>query len=129
MSNIFVVNDNINNEQQYCKGCEKNLPLSSFTTNGKSYRTCDTCRTQNKAVYQRKKLADDDQMVIEFHDFYDFIAQRLDLFEHNERGEENNDNLELKISCIVDATIEGNSKEKASRIIEIISDVDEYTWM
>ena len=38
--------NNINNEQQYCKGCEKNFPSSSFTNNGKSYRTCNTCHTQ-----------------------------------------------------------------------------------
>ena len=62
--------------QQFCKGCEKNLPSSSFiAVNGKSYRTCNTCRTQNKAVYQRKLLyKQQDQIIIEFHNFYDYLA-------------------------------------------------------
>ena len=29
-STPLVSNDNINNMQQFCKGCEKNLPSSSF---------------------------------------------------------------------------------------------------
>ena len=40
--------------KQYCKGCEKNVFLSSFIVNGKSYKTCNTCRVQNKVVYQQK---------------------------------------------------------------------------
>src|SRR4051812_12369438 len=75
-SNILTTNntDNINNEQQYCKGCEKNCLSSLFTTNGKLYRTCNTCRLQNKAVYQQKLAqkqqdnADGDQIPIGFPD-------------------------------------------------------------
>ena len=123
---------NSNNEQQYCKVCEKNFPSSSFTSNGKSYRTCNNCRTQNKGVYQRK-LENSADAAIEFHDFYDYFANNFDLFEkeqENKENDENNNNSEFKVSCIVNIdTLEGNSKEKAGRVIEIISDIDEYTWM
>ena len=55
------------------------------------------------------------------------------LFEHaihDKDGQENNENLEFKVSCIVDVTtLEGNPKDQAERIIEIISDIDKYTWM
>ena len=47
-------NDNIGNEHQRCKGCEKTLPLDLFVINGKSYRTCNTCRIKNKESYQKK---------------------------------------------------------------------------
>jgi hypothetical protein len=139
-STPLIENDNINNMQQFCKGCEKNLPSSSFiAVNGKSYRTCNNCRTKNKAVYQRKLIskqendADNDQIIVEFHDFYDFFADNYNLFEcaiHDKDEQENSENLEFKVSCIVDVnTLEGNPKDQAGRIIEIISDIDEYTWM
>lgn len=128
----LVSNNNVNNIQQFCKGCEKNLPSSSFiAVNGKSYRTCNTCRIQNRAIYQRKLIskqendADNDQIVVEFHDFYDFFAHNYNLFE-----QKNSENLEFKVSCIVDVnTLKENPKDQASHIIEIISDIDEYTWM
>jgi hypothetical protein len=76
----FVTNNN-NNKQQYCSGCENSFPPSSFTTNGNSYRTCNTCRIQYKAAYQRKLLykqqnpdTNDDQIIIEFDDFHDFLV-------------------------------------------------------
>ena len=103
--------------------------------NGKSYYTCNTCRVQNKAVYQRKLThkQDDNQIEIEFHDFHDFIAQIFDSFENitdNNKKQENNGNLEFKVSCIINIiTLKGDSKEKADCIIKTISDVDDYTWM
>ena len=48
-SKILTTSDN---NKQYCKECEKTLPLNLFTVNGKSFRTCNTCRVQNKEVYQ-----------------------------------------------------------------------------
>ena len=80
-------NDNIDNRPQYCKGCERYFPPNSFINNGKSYRTCNTCRIQNKAVYQRKLTqkqqnnAYDDQMLTEFHNLDDFIMHFFNLFE------------------------------------------------
>ena len=132
-----VTNYNINNKQQYCKGCENNFPPNSFTANGKSYRTCNTCRFQDKAAYQRKLLykqqndADNDQMIIEFHEFHDFLADSFDNIENNE-NKENRENLEFKFSCTVNInTLDGkdNFKEQASHIISIIADVDEYAWV
>jgi len=111
--NILTTNNNINNEQrQYCKGCEKNCPSSLFTTNGKLYRTCNTCRLQNKAVYQRKliqKQQDNADSPIEFSDFNDFMAE---LFEKVTNDSENQGNPEFKFSCTVDITVlEGDFKE------------------
>jgi len=140
---LVITNDNMNNKQQYCKGCENNFPPSSFTTNGKSYRTCNACRIQNKAVYQRKLLhkqqnldangENDDQNIIEFHDFHDFLA---DLFGNinieNNENQENKENSEFKFSCTVNInTLEGKNdfKEQANHIISIIADVDEYSWV
>ncbi|CAB4438821.1 unnamed protein product [Rhizophagus irregularis] len=133
-----LVTNNNNNKQQYCSGCENNFPSSSFTTNGKFYRTCNTCRLQNKAAYQRKLLykqqnpdTNDDQIIIEFDDFHDFLADSFDNKENNE-NQENRENLEFKFSCIVNInTLEGNCnfKERASKIVSIITDVDEYTWV
>src|SRR5687767_8279666 len=94
----LVTNDN--NNQQYCKGCENNFPPSLFTASGKSYRTCNTCRLQNKAVYQRKLLykqqnpdTNDDQ-IIEFPEFHDFLADSFGEIEDNE-NQENKENLEF----------------------------------
>ncbi len=134
-SKPLVTNDNTNNKRQYCKGCKNTLPPSSFTTNGKSYRTCNTCRFQNKTVYQRKKQqnpdADDDQIIIEFHDFHDFLANSFGNIENN-KNQENKENLEFKFSCTVNInTLEdkGDFKKQANHIISIIADVDEYTWV
>ncbi len=123
-------NSNINNEQQYCKGCEKTFPSSSFTINGKSYHTCNTCHTQNRANYQQKLMqqnnVDADQMLIEFTNFNDFMAE---FFENKTNTDiENQENLEFKFSCIMNITIlKDDFKERADHIIKVISDVDEYT--
>jgi hypothetical protein len=132
-----LVTNNNNNKQQYCSGCENNYPSSSFTVNGKFYRTCNTCRLQNKAAYQQRQLykqqnpdTNDDQ-IIEFDDFHDFLADSLDNRENNE-NQENKENLEFKFSCIANiSTLEGecNFKEWAAHIISVITDVDEYAWV
>src|SRR5687767_11348376 len=124
---------------QYCKGCEKNLTTSLFTTNGKTYRTCSICRLQNKARKQQLKSSNadnTDQMLIEFDDLSDFISVILDAFENtanNERDSENKENeakSKFTLSCSVNiVALEGDSKERANNIIKVISDVDEYIWM
>ena len=133
-SKPLVTNDNINNKQQYCKGCENNFPPSSFTANKKSYRTCNTCRLQNKEVYHRKLHADNDQLIIEFSDFHDFFANSFSNIDmENDENQENRENLEFKFSCTVNInnTLENNGdfKKQASQIISIIADVDEYAWV
>ena len=66
-------------------------------------------------------------MQIEFPDFNDFMA---DLFEEYN---ENKENLEFKLSCtikiITTLEVESNLKEWVERIVKVISDVDEYSWM
>ena len=66
-------------------------------------------------------------MQIEFPDFNDFMA---DLFEEYN---ENKENLEFKLSCIIKIIttleVESNLKEWVERIVKVISDVDEYSWM
>ena len=52
MDSKTLTNNNIDNIQQYCKGCEKNLSTSFFVTNENSYRTCNVCHIQNKEVHQ-----------------------------------------------------------------------------
>src|SRR5688572_28628964 len=95
-SKPLITNVNIDNNQwQCCRGCDRNFPPSSFTSSGKSYRTCNTCRIQNKAVYQRKLIHKqenyaDDQTAIEFHDFYDFFANLFENSTNNEEQENNN---------------------------------------
>jgi predicted AlkP superfamily phosphohydrolase/phosphomutase len=125
-SKILTTSDN---NKQYCKGCEKTLPLNLFTVNGKSFRTCNTCRVQNKEVYQRKIMqnnADVDRVMVDFHDFDDYIA---DLFE-NMNNSTNKENHEFKLSCTIKNTrLEGDLKEWANCIVKIISDVDEYIWV
>src|SRR5439155_958708 len=124
--NILTTNNNINNEQrQYCKGCEKNCPSSLFTTNGKLYRSCNTCRLQNKAVYQRKliqKQQDNADSPIEFSDFNDFMAE---LFEKVTNDSENQGNLEFKFSCTVDITVlEGDLKSQKNIAIQVSIVID-----
>ncbi|CAB4392903.1 unnamed protein product [Rhizophagus irregularis] len=110
-SKILTTNDN---NKQYCKGCEKTLPLNLFTVNGKSFRTCNTWRVQNKEVYQRKMMqnnADVDRVMVDFHDFDDYIA---DLFE-NMNNSTNKENHEFKLSCTIKSTrLEGDLKEWAN---------------
>jgi hypothetical protein len=128
-----LVTNNNNNKQQYCSGCENNYPSSSFTINGKFYRTCNTCCLQNNAAYQQRLLYKQQNLdqIIEFDDFHDFLADSFDNRENNE-NQENQENLEFKFSCIVNInTLEGecNFKEWASHIISVIIDVDEYAWV
>src|SRR6266542_2864535 len=97
---LVITNNNMNNKQQYCKGCENNFPPSSFTTNGKSYRTCNTVHAAFK--------------IIQFHDFHDFLA---DLFGNinieNNENQENKENLEFKFFCTVNInTLEGKNDFK-----------------
>ena len=125
-SRSLVTNDN--NKQQYCKGCERNLPPNSFSINEKSFLTCNACRIQNRAVYQRKIMqnnADADQLMpIDFPDFNDFMADSFESMNNNE----NKENPEFKLSCTMKITsLNGNLKEWAGCIVKIISDVDEYT--
>lgn len=128
----LVTKRNIDNDQQYCKGCEKNLPSNLFITNKKPYRTCNICRNQNKAVHQRKsQQSSTDQIPIEFYDLSDFLSSAFENATNNEEEtQENKENLKFIFSCTINIiTLEGDSKEKADHIIKIISDVDEYTWV
>src|SRR5688500_3315223 len=90
--------DNSDNIQQICKGCEKSLPSSLFITNGKSYRTCSHCRSQNKASYYRKQQLKSlnagtiDYMPIEFDDLNDFISKIFDEFNNTMNNEKDSEN-------------------------------------
>ena len=126
-SKLPVTNSN-GNEYRHCGCCEKYLPLSSFSINGKSYRTCNTCRIKSKEVYQRKKQKINVEPVqIELIELCDFLSEILNSFE-NGNGSENKENVanpEFTFSCVVNInTLEGSSKEKANYIIKEISDVE-----
>lgn len=141
MDSKTLTNNNIDNIQQYCKGCEKNLPTSFFVTNENFYRTCSVCRVQNKEVHQRKSIykqqlnnpnaniANQTPIeLIELHNFGDFMSEIFNIFENENK--ENTENLKFEFSCIVNTvTLEGDFKEKANYIIKEICDVDDYTWM
>jgi len=130
-------NNNIGNEYQYCKGCERNLPLNMFITSEKSYKSCVTCREHSKKTYQRRKQQTNaetaDQISIELSELYEFLSEILDAFEKDEDESENQENIgnqEFAFSCTVNiAALEGNTKERANHIIKIISDIDDYAWM
>jgi len=112
--------------RQYCKGCEKILTPSLFITNGKSYRTCEICRFQNKANYQRRKQQAD-QILIEFDDLSDFM---YNIIEGEYENKENETNTKIKFSFTINiVTLEGDSKDRANDIVKVISDVDEYIWV
>ncbi|PKY53552.1 hypothetical protein RhiirA4_547713 [Rhizophagus irregularis] len=128
-------NNNIGNEYQYCKGCERNLPLSVFITSKKSYKCCITCREQGKKAYQQRKQQTNaetgNQISIELNELYEFLPEILDAFEKEEsENQENIGNQELAFSCTINiVTLEGNSKDRANHIIKMISDIDDYVWM
>ncbi|POG62711.1 hypothetical protein GLOIN_2v1882688 [Rhizophagus irregularis DAOM 181602=DAOM 197198] len=128
-------NNNIGNEYQYCKGCERNLPLSVFITSKKSYKYCITCREQGKKAYQQHKQQTNaetgNQISIELNELYEFLPKILDAFEKEEsENQENIGNQELAFSCTINiVTLEGNSKDRANHIIKMISDIDDYVWM
>ena len=127
----LVTKNDTDDSQQWCKGCEKNVPSSLFITNGKSYKTCNICRAQNKAFYRQKSQKfNDDQILIEFYDLSDFISEVFNEFENEATENQENEDV-FAFSCTTNIiTLEGNdSKEKADHIIKVISDVDEYVWM
>ena len=91
----------------------KKFTPNSFSINGKSFLTCNACRIQNRAVYQRKIMqnnADADQLMpIDFPDFNDFMA---DSFESMNNNNKNKENPEFKLSYTVKITsLNGNLKE------------------
>jgi hypothetical protein len=128
---LLVAKKVIGNKQQYCKGCEKNVSSSLFISVKRSYHTCNNCRIQNKAVYQRKSQKLNDQTLIEFYDFSDYLSETLDSFENTVMEDKENEENIITFSCTVNIiTLEDiNSKEKADHMIKLISDVDEYIWM
>ena len=109
----LIIKNDINNNQQYCKGCEKNLPSDLFITNGKPYCTCNICCIQNKVIYQWKLQqmnANTDQIVIDFYDFSDFLSNA---FENVANSEENKEDLNFIFSCTINITaLEGDPKKK-----------------
>src|ERR1051325_6323163 len=124
-ANPLVINNDTGSKQR-CKGCEKNVPFSLFITNEKSYKTCNTCRTQNKAFYRQKLQKSNDQILIEFNDLGDYLSEVFDALENEAIENQENEENVFAFSCAINIiTLEGNnSKEKADCIVKVISDVD-----
>ncbi|RHZ90148.1 hypothetical protein Glove_7g38 [Diversispora epigaea] len=97
-SGPLIINKNINNKQQYYKG----------------------------KISQKKQT--DNLMIVDFYNFHDFIAENIENTNNNNHKENTqNNNLEFKVSYTIDiTTLDGNSKEKATRIVEVISDFKLY---
>ncbi|CAG8635215.1 11672_t:CDS:2 [Dentiscutata heterogama] len=94
--------NNINTWQD-CSGCEKNLLLNSFITNKKTFRTCNTCRVQNKVIKQQTKAQNQNknsekETIIELSDLDEYLIQIFDSYEHNKENQENNTSLKLEFS-------------------------------
>src|SRR5437870_3535228 len=91
-----------------------------------------TLKIKQHVIKKQQNSTDDNnnnnQISIEFDVFHDFIAQKFENTTNN--NELLNNNPEFNISCTLNlATLKGNFKEKAGHIIEIISEVDEFTWV
>ncbi|RIB29550.1 hypothetical protein C2G38_2155006 [Gigaspora rosea] len=129
----YIEENNSNNKENYCSRCDNFHSPESFITNKKTYRTCNKCRTQNKIYKQVKNNEQSPDNLIEIHDLSDVISQEFESVENsidNAEDKKNRNDVEFTFSCSININeLEGNSKEKASKIIEIISDVDEYKWI
>ncbi|CAG8638053.1 14494_t:CDS:1 [Racocetra fulgida] len=124
------------NNKKSCSGCDKILPIESFIINKKTYQTCNICRAQNKLYKQNTNNEQSFDTLIDIHELIDVISQEFDTVENSvnnkvqSNNKENQDDVTFTFSCSVNINeLEGSSKEQASHIIEIISDVDEYKWM
>ncbi|CAG8578680.1 5605_t:CDS:2, partial [Scutellospora calospora] len=70
------------------------------------------------------------ETIIELSDLDEYLIQIFDLYEHNKENQENNTSLKLEFSCTISiSTLDGNSEEQADKIIEIISNIDDYIWI
>ncbi|CAG8763712.1 15066_t:CDS:2, partial [Racocetra persica] len=133
-SNPLIISNNIN-AQKGCSGCDKLLSLSSFITNQKTFSTCNTCRGQNKVIKQQKKIQNQDEKpdsesIIELGDFDEHLMQIFDSYKCRNDNQENNNPSQFEFSCTVNiSTLEGNSKEQADYIIDVISKIDDYMWI
>jgi len=64
---------------------------------------------------------------INFDEFLDFYSELLEEFTKNE---ENVDDFQINIACIVDSSsFIGLPKEIANKIVKQVSEVDDYSWM
>ncbi|CAG8804094.1 25995_t:CDS:2 [Gigaspora margarita] len=103
---LQISTDNNDNTQRHCKGCQKDRPCSLFISNNQNYRTCNI--------------------------LYDHIMEFIEPFkgEKTVKDQENQKSLKFEFSCTVNISmLEGDSKERANYIIEVISDADEYKWI
>ncbi|CAG8701579.1 1650_t:CDS:1, partial [Cetraspora pellucida] len=123
---ISINNNDIT--QKYCKECDIYHPCSLFINNkNKIVRICNMCCTQDKKRNISKKQPEehDNEIIVDFYDFYDHIMQFFDLFEDEkvDEDQENLKSLEFEFSCTVNiSALEGDLKERTNCIIEIISD-------
>ncbi|CAG8546586.1 28904_t:CDS:1 [Dentiscutata erythropus] len=128
--------NNSTTEQIFCSRCKVNKDKSEFENpkpNQKS-GTCDTCRVQSKQYRKNIKLLNKNEILNEIlnpNNLADYIHKLFDLY-IMENNKENNQ-LGFHFSCTVDISfyIESSKeiKEITNNLINIVSDVDEYSWI
>lgn len=119
-----------------CTGCDQNLPIGEFMgskANGdpKQFRTCVNCRDKSKRSKKRQLDAEDDENdqedaeIVEITDPVDICNHIMQLLNvHSESA------APIQFQCNIDMSIfDKSEKEIAEELIELIEDVDEFTWM
>lgn len=129
-----------------CTRCSGVKPISEFVRAGakgttKPTNTCSDCRNQAAKYYQKTKKRQleveenedqEDLDVLELIDptnLSDHIVQILN--EHSEKFGNNIENAPLvHFQCEIDLSMfDKSGKEVAEELVELIEDMDEYSWM
>ena len=85
-----------------------------------------------KSTKKSKHMQENDNVepvtqFINFDEFLDFYSELLEEFTKNE---ENVDDFQINIACIIDSSsFIGLLKEITNKIIKQVSEVDDYSWM
>jgi hypothetical protein len=134
----------ITSEFNYCKRCQKHLPIIEFNNEitGNVFSTCNYCRSKNKASRQKNKLLKrqfteendpdtiEEETIISNNDLADYIYHLLDLYKSGDNVEDKENMPKFCFSCSVDTSLlDGDSKQIANTIVDIIADTDDYSWM
>ena len=125
--------NNSTNKSQTCSSCRKILPIELYFNdkNSKLFRICIHCHTsqQKKSKHmQENNNAENAEPVTQFTDFDEFLDFYSELLEFI-KNEENVDDPQINIACIVDSpSFIGLPKEIADEIVKQVSEVDDYSW-
>jgi hypothetical protein len=122
-----------NKKLQVCSRCCKTLPIELYFHNktGKQLRTCIYCRTNQSKKSKRLQESnfDNDEPVIQFTNFDEFLDFYSEQLEEFAKIKENMEDCQINIECIINAFLfDGLPKEIANQITKQVSYIDEYSW-